>query len=416
MGELPSGAQNGQTVSKGKLLAVAIGAFLLMFSSAVVSNSTSYFVSSVTEAIGCTRAQFSLYYSILQIATSVVSLFIGVFYLKLSMRKLFLIGSIGTTIGFIIMSTLNSLWMVYAGALVIGAFQVLIVVPPVKVVNSWFRKGNGTVMGFVMAATGFGGIMMAQIMPRVVAYVSWRTGYLVCAALYFAITLVALTLCGGKAPEYEEEHAGPAANALKGSAGYKSVLKSVPFWILLLACFLHNGFSSGMAQHLSAHLEAQSMSVGMIASVMSIWSLALALLKIGEGWLYEKLGSKIFIPLFFLVGSFGYLALTMSSTGGLIIGVIMYALQAALVTVAYPLVARELFGQDMASAVWGICWASFQAGVAVIVPIYGSTFDNNGSYNPILPVATAAIFAIGIAFTLVLRRNRKKTAAARTNA
>ena len=221
-------------VSSAQLVLAAIGAIMLMVSSAVVSNSTSYFITSVTEALNVTRAQFSGYYTIISITTAIGSVLCGTLIPKIGNRKAFLIGTVGVSVGFVIMSRLTSLTMVYLGAVFIGFCQAFIVVPPVSVVNTWFpKKHNGLVMGLTMAGTGMGGIVMAQVMPRIVENVNWRTGYLVCAVMYLVLTLVANALCGGKVPEEETSASEEKTEKKKESLDMSGVL-SVAFIFMVL--------------------------------------------------------------------------------------------------------------------------------------------------------------------------------------
>ena len=279
--------------SSFRLALAALGTFLLMFASAIVSNSTSYFIVAVTDAIQVSRAEFSVYYTIVSICTAVSSVMCGFIVTKIGYRKAFLIGSFGVAIGFIIMSRLTTLWMVYAGAVFIGAFQAFIVVPPVAVVNSWFpKKHNGLVMGLTMAGTGGGGIIMAQVMPRVVEYVDWRTGYLICAIGFVAITLVGNALCGGKAPEYEDEVPAAAKTEKMGKkdASYIKNVTSAAFILFVAACVL-KCFSAVFNQHYSAHLQ-DSFTVEQVALAMTVFNVVLIIMKISQGALYDKLKYK----------------------------------------------------------------------------------------------------------------------------
>ena len=87
---------NQKEVSKGKLISVVIGCFMLMVSSSVVSNSQGYFLTPVREFLGCTAAQFSLYYSFVQICTVITSLCIGIIMAKVPRRIMLGVGAIGT--------------------------------------------------------------------------------------------------------------------------------------------------------------------------------------------------------------------------------------------------------------------------------------------------------------------------------
>jgi len=394
--------------SKTKLIRILAGTFLLMMSSSVVSNSTTYFITAVTSALNCTRTEFSLYYTVLQICTAVMSLMMGSILRKCPLRAIFIVGCLGTSSGFIIMSYLQNLTMVYIGAAIIGIFQTLIIVPVVSVVNSWFHEHNGLAIGITMSATGFGGIMMAQIMPRIVAGVNWRTGYLVCAALYFIISGVALILAGGKAPEIEDEKDKyNTKETMKNEDAYSRAIKSPMLWIVILCCLVGDGASMN-AQHLSAHLEEQSLSITMIATVMSLFSITLAFCKILEGYLYGKLGSKIFIPILFTISICGYLLLTTTNMISLLTGILCFGFAGAMITAVYPLIMREIYGAKLASSLWGFCWAAIACGNSIFTPIIGRLYDTTGSYNTGYYMSATITFIVGIIFYLRLAYARKE--------
>lgn len=394
-------------VSKNKQISVVVGAFLLMLSSAIVSNSTGYFIVSVTEALSISRAQFSVYYTILQLTTAVVSLTIGTMYSKFSMRQIFLGGSIGTFAGFMIMSRLNSLIMIYLGALIIGFFQALIVVPVVKVVNVWVPgKNNGAAIGVVMAATGVGGLMMGQIMPRVVAYVDWRTGYIVCAILFLVFTVVGLVLAGGKVPTGEQPIS--AADEKKKNAELVSKALRTPAFYLIFACCFLLCFSHSANQHLSAQLQAKNMNVSMVAAIMSVWSIGLTIAKVAEGAFYGRIKKFVYVGIIVLCGGFGFAILTSGTVSLLMVGVVLLGIGCAADTVLVPSVVNDIFGKEMAGAIWGFCWAAFQFGTATGVVLQGALFDATGSYDIGYRFAGILCGVIAAIFVVFLIKSDKK--------
>ena len=397
-------------ISRNKQISVVVGAFLLMLASAIVSNSTGYFIVSVTESLEVTRAQFSVYYTIVQLTTAVVSLTIGSMYSKFSMRQIFLAGSVGTFAGFLVMSRLNSLAMVYIGALVIGFFQALIIVPVVKVVNAWVPgKNNGTAIGIVMAATGVGGLMMGQVMPRVVAYVDWRTGYVVCAVMFLAFTLVGLVLAGGKSPV--EEKAVSEADVKKKNAEYVSrALKTPAFYVILICCFLLC-LSHSANQHLAAQLEAKDMNVDLVAAIMSVWSIGLTIAKVLEGVFYGRVKEFIYVAAIVVSGCIGFVALTSGNPAMLTLGVIFLGIGCAGDTVLVPGVVNDIFGKEMSSAVWGFCWAAFQFGNAAGVVLQGALFDATGSYDTGYRFAGIVCVVIAVIFAAFLVKSSRQKAA-----
>lgn len=391
-------------VSNTKLVLVAMGAVMLMISSAVVSNSTSYFITSVTEELNISRAAFSVYYTIISITTAIGSVLCGTLIPKLGNRKAFLVGTVGVTIGFLIMSRLTSLTMVYAGAAFIGFCQAFIVVPPVSVVNTWFPKEhNGLVMGLTMAGTGMGGVIMAQVMPRVVANVSWRTGYLVSAVMFCVLTLVANALCGSAVPEAE----GAAVKTEKKKKEKLDMSKvlSVAFIFMVLGC-MSKCFSAVFNQHYSAHLQ-ESFSTDQIALAMTVFNIVLIIMKISMGAIYEKLKYKGMLIAIF-VSSFGYYGWMSKNFNIVLVATVLVMFCCSADTVSAPLLLSEAFGKKFASAAWGICWGALYAGNAMGSIMWGAVYDKFGSYNPGLRLQPAMVALTCVLWFVAVTYGKKK--------
>jgi MFS transporter, OFA family, oxalate/formate antiporter len=395
-------------VSKAKLFAVAMGAMLMMLGGGVVANSMTYFITPVTESLGCTKAQFSIYYTIITACTAVMSLMMTPILKKLGLRKAFIISCIGVTSGYLILSRASNLGMVYAGAGLIGICQTFVVVPSVNVINAWFTENHGLVTGFAMSATGFGGLIVGAIMPTMVAELGWRAGYMTYAMIWLVISVAVNILVGGTSLYLEKgsEAAAASDDQEKGVMEYKTILKTASFWGLMITAFFASGVSM-ISQHLSVHLEMRGLNIVIISAVMGVWSLMLALFKIAEGYLYDKLPERAFVAVTMFFGVFGYLALCGRGMAWLMLGVIGYAWGAASNTVLYPLIMRKLYGKEPASAVWGICYAAFMAGNAVWTPIYGVVFDMTGSYNPAL-VVSGVILALSTIYVAALLGRKAK--------
>ncbi len=366
-------------ISQARLIMVAIGCVMLMVSSAVVSNSNSYFITSVTEHLGVTRAQFGFYYTIISITTAVGSVICGILIPKIGNRIAFLIGTVGVSIGFMLMSRLTSMAMVYPAAFLIGFCQAFIVVPPVSVVNTWFpKKGNGLVMGLTMAGTGMGGIVMAQVMPRLVANVDWRTGYVVCAIMYLVETLVANALCGGKAPEELSDKDTKEAGSSKKEGLDMSRVLSVAFLFMVLGC-MAKCLSAVFNQSFSAHLQ-ENFSTEQIALVMTWFNVVLIIMKTSMGAIYDKLKAKGMLIAIF-ASAFGYWGWMSNNLVVVLIATVFVMFCCSADTVTSPLLLGETFGKKFASAAWGICWGSLYAGNAIGSILWGWIHDTFGTYN-----------------------------------
>ena len=400
-------------VSKGKLTAVGIGAFLMMLCAGIINNSTTYFMLSVTEYLNVTKTTFSIYFTIVTVCSAIMALVVMPIATKLGPTKSALTAMIGGGCGFFLLSRLTALWMVYAGAVLVGVFQSFVVVPSMSIINKWFvGKNTSTVTGIVMSATGFGGLMMGVLMPSVVSNFSWRTGYLVCTALWVVVTLLISILTAGEPPKAEtvspvpetaqDSGAGEGA-AKKGSAEYLRLIRSPRFILLMITAMASAGVTM-ISQHMSVLLETNGMGVTMISAIMGVMSIALAIAKIIEGSLYDRVPRKIFTPVVMLIGAVGYFCLSLHSTSALILGVVGYGISAASCTVLYPAIMRHMFGRKMTTATWGICWAMFMLGHAVWTPLYAWTFDMTGSYSLGVYITTAIYIFLAVYLFILLSR------------
>jgi|GEM_PF-2178240 len=400
-----------ENVSRLKLISVAAGAFCMMCCNGIINNSTTYFITSVTKYLNCSKTEFSIYFTIITICSAIMSLGVMSFIRKIGLRTGMLIACVMVSCAFFLMSRLQSLWMVYAAAALIGIFQSFIVVPTISVINAWYKDRSSSVTGVVMSASGFGGLAMGLIMPSVVANLSWRTGYLVCAVIFMLVSGIACLLAGGKPPaNTAADNKAQSGAVSKNSEEYRRLLHSPGFWLLIATALVLGGCNM-ISQHFSVLLDMRGYDVTVVSIVMGSLSIALALFKIIEGLLCEHIPAKIFVPAAFMMGTVSFLCLLNRGTAMLIVGIIGYGAAAAGCTVLYPIVMRYLYGPELATATWGICWAAFMASQAMWTPFYASVYDRTGSYDAGLITAAVlgTLSAAALGFLLVRKDKSNKS-------
>lgn len=383
------------------------GAFFLMLIAAIISNTNTFFLTAVTEELGCTHAQFSACFMVLRIAMAVVCLFMGPIMHHLRLRYVLLIGCIGASCGYLLLSQLQNLAMLYLGAAICGMFTALNAVPVVSIVNAWCPVHNGLPMGIVMAATGFGSLGLGQIMPYWILSRGWRSGYLLLAVLYFVFSLLG-TILGGA--DFPNEHPVARHHAQKpvrqSKENYRSIIFS-PQFLLVLLCFMLGAGCPMISQHLSAHLSYKGMTLSLVSLLMSFWGAAMIVCKISQGALYDRIRPIIFIPLVFALSALGYLPLVSNSTLGLAIGIFTYGFAGSTVNTMYPLVFREIYGLKTATALWGICYFAINIGQGVFSPLFGAVYDTCGTYDPSLWACFGITMFMTVTFFILLLRKRK---------
>ena len=391
------------TVSKQKLVCIATGTFLMMFCHGIVNNSTAYFILPVTEFLGCTKTKFSAFYTILSTATAFVSALSATILPHLRLRQKLFSSCIAVTGGYLILSQTNGLWSIYIAAAVIGIFQAFWVVPVVQIINGWFKGRSGFVTGITMSATGFGGLFMGAIMPSVVKWYGWRSGYRLCAAMCFFLSFAVCFLI--EEPITEHQNFTKQKGNGKRTEEYKRLLKTSLFWLLMLTALVQGGVGM-ISQHFNALMEMRGFGVSLISVVMGGMSLLLSLFKIAEGLFSKHIRIELLAPFVTFSGCVGYFALLSPTVPALGVGVLGYACSSAGCTVLYPLILRNLYGDELAAKAWGVCWAAFMVGHGMWTLFYARVLDITGSYNWGL-VISAILVALCAAALIWMQRNKR---------
>lgn len=401
-------------VSNLKLFSVAVGAFCMTFCGGIAHYSTTFFTAAVTEYLNCSVTSFTVYFSLVTACSALLSPIVGPLAQKIGARKTSIAGCIVGAIGYLILSRLEALWMAYLAALFIGAAYSLSMVPAVGIINAWFSKSSSTVIGIAMSGTGFSSVVMSMFLPSVIANNGWRNGYLVCVALWICCALSACILACGKPPVQDEIALGEKAASVradKKDSSYKELLRAPSFWVLLVCAAFSVG-TTMINQHMSVHLTAQGMNMGMVSLIISCMSLMLCICKIGEGILYTHLPEKYFVPAIFLSGVVCYLGLSSTNTAALVLAILCYGTCGAACNVLYPIILRRLYGTKTGSAAWGLVFSMFSVGQTLWTPFYARIYDTTGSFIPSLYVAAICNLFIAIFISTRLAQKRKLEALA----
>lgn len=388
-------------ITKTRRFFAVAGAFFLMMCAAIVSNTATYFITAVTDDFGCTHAQFSLYFTFVRLALSSVSLLMGVFMHRFRLRHLLLLGSVGASLGFFLLSRMQGLPMLYGAAILIGACNALTSVPIVMIVNAWCPDHPGLPMGIVMASTGLFSAALGVFMPAFIQNLGWRAGYLLLAGIYITVSLLATALVGKDLPGVQK------AEKAAQRTDRKAIIFSPVFLVQMVTFFIMGGCVM-ISQHMSAHMEYCGLSIETISLAMSIFGVAMIFTKILLGSLYDRCKPLYFIPIILVLGGVGYVPFLFGSAAGMIAGVIAYSISAAIGNAILPLIFREVHGREAGSELWGIAYAVINLGQGIGSPLYGAVYDACGTYNPAI-LFSALVMPLFALFHLFVLKKRKKT-------
>lgn len=369
----------------GLMLIGAGGLYLL-------TNLQGLFFVTVSETLGVTRSQFSLYYTVQCLAAMFTGLFAGQLIEKFKTKfNIFLVVIVLIqVIGFFLFSRANTLALFFVVAIFLGfanALDLHIIIG--IVVSNWFIKKKGLIMGIVMAMSS---IMGAVLSPTIAVLVNdnWRNGYLL-ISIGTLITMIPAALLVKYAPEMVGRKAWGASEAANSSAAidttgvkYGVALKSPAFYCCALFLFCATGWAC-LTNAFPGYIVSIGYSAVFVGYCSSSYMVGGILGKLVCGYLIDKLGvvkSLFVITALGIIGMLLLIFVAPAASWGIIAGGVLFGLGMGVLGVYPAIVVRTCFGNKDYPKIYSninmLMWVSSM----VLIPIYNFIYDSTGSYVP----------------------------------
>ena len=146
----------------------------------------------LSEALGVEKGVLSYYTSVLWVAALVTLPIMGRLLDERDARACLTGAVVIIAAAFVWLSFTSALWQFYVAAAAMGiGVGMLLFLAPSTLINRWFAKRAGVMLGICMAFTGVGGMVWSTVGGLLISTVGWSATYLVFAALS-ALTAVAM--------------------------------------------------------------------------------------------------------------------------------------------------------------------------------------------------------------------------------
>ncbi len=380
------------------------------------SGNKGLYLTAITEALGIKRSLFSINDSCRYIATAVINLFFGSLLHRYGARKMIGFGFVVLIASMLTYAYAESIYVFYIGGTLLGiglAFTSTTIAS--SLIRRWFKKDVGRYTGIVLAANGVGSALAAQVVSPMINQegnpFGYRTSYIVVAAI-LAVTGLLVVLLIREWPKNEDLSA--AVTSGKKNRGiswagidFKTAKRRPYFYIAVVVVFLNGMILQGISGIYAAHMKDVGIDAGYVATIVSVFSLALTGSKILIGALYDRYGLSAIMILCQGATVIAFvIMLLLNSTGlGMVLAVLfalLYALALPLETLMIPLVANDLFGAASFDKFLGIMTAVNYAGFALGAPITNVCYDLLGSYKPIFLVFAAMMVLACVVFQFAI--------------
>jgi len=386
----------------------------MMLGIGMTTNAVGQYFVPVTTELGLGMGQFTFYYALRGVFLVASMTVLNKLLQKVDARLLFSVCFSVQLICTALMGTFTQVWQWYAAGAVMGMFlpPVYFMMPPI-VLNNWFMKKKGFVIGIALAFSGVGGAIMNPILASIIQNFGWRIAYFANAIIAGVIVLPFLMFVirlkpsdkGLKPYGYEEQpitaedgtslSEAADVNQIKG-VSRETVVRSFSF-ITMVFLFIICGFFNGYPQHLTAYGIFIGQPATLASLLLSLSMIGNSTSKLLLGFLNDRFGGNVMMftslgvttaCLLLLLGGSSYLPALM--VGSLLAGFLL-----SISSVATPLLIHTVYGaRDYARIL--VLLALFQnLFISFGPPIVGYMFDASGSYSfPLIFGAAAAAAAI----------------------
>ncbi|HEX3011399.1 MAG TPA: MFS transporter [Syntrophomonadaceae bacterium] len=358
----------------------------------VLVNCVGLFFQPVCADLGFTRAQVSLYVTIMNFAMVIALPFAGYIFPKVNIKLILALALGVSSISFALMGTFHHLSSWYINGAVRGICNAFIMYLPLPIlIGNWFYKKRGLDLGIALCCSGLAGAIFNPIANTVIVNYGWRVGYaflgIICAVISLPVVIGLVKYqpsdMGLKPYGYEE---GAEENVVAEKEDWsgvssKQAVKSAAFVVL----FFFAGLTS-LAAYLSPQLPGYAVSLGYASAVgalmVSCVMVGQLAGKVGLGYLCDKVGVVGATTVGCIAGALGMVLLIMGTKNVSLLywAAFLFGIGFSLAMVQPPILVRQIFGSKDYSSIFSYV----TMGTALIgglgTYIFGYIFDVTGSF------------------------------------
>lgn len=373
---------------------------MLVVSTGIVNNCAGQFVGPVCEALDMPRSSMTLYLSFQNFALMLLVPFLGLIYTKIKPRLFAAVGAAVMAVAFGMLSQCQAPWQFWICGFFIGAGVMAVSTTTVSIImNNWFIKNKGLVIGIAMAGSGFGGMIFNPLGQHLIANFGYQTAYIILACIILVVFVPVIAVyrfkpedMGLKPLGYEEaqQAEGPGAQAaaqgkdevVREGYTYKEAIRSPKFYVLALIILCLSGCSMGTFTHLQSYMTGSGMDGAFAASIIGITSAFLMVGKVIWGKVRDAIGPRptFVIALSCFVLSYVVVLFVPQNPMLSYLFAVLFGLSYATPTMFSPLLTIASFGEKDFTKIYGSVQLFFYLGPIICNPLSGAIYDASASY------------------------------------
>jgi MFS family permease len=383
---------------------VAMSALILVVMHGI-NSSFGIFFNPLQKEFGWNRAEISAATSISFFVLGLFSIITGKLTDRFGPKVTLAISGIIMAGGYLLMSTLHSLWQLYLFyGLIISIGNSGGDMALLPTVARWFVKRRSLMSSIVKAGTGTGMFVMPLLAAWLITSYSWRTAYLVLAILAFVVILGLSRFIKREPAEMGLKPYGGTETATTNhdfpdiNLSLREVLRTSQFWILCGTYFLIWYVSQSTMIHTAPHAVDIGLSVSQAAAVVSMIGGVSILGRLTMGTAGDRIGTRKALIICLLVMLVAQIWLQFASQSWMlyIFAPIYGFAHGGVFAIISPTLA-DLFGLKSHGSNLGVLFFLGMTGGAIGPIVTGRLYDVMDTYQTafiIMLVCTAVAFTM----------------------
>lgn len=406
---------------------VLIGVLLIRgFASGGINMTAGLFLTPVAADIGIGVGTLSVYFSIMSIVTVLCLPIAGKLFHKYDVRVIAIVSACLQALSFAAFGYMKSVigWYLLSIPQAMGASVVANILGPI-LINRWFVKHKGLLLGLQMAVVGIFGAILQQVTANVIAQNGWRYAYLLIGLLTFVVVVVSSLLFLRNTPEEKQLFAYGADKKTEyektlekqnSTEQHKTVAsenetameqKKAIFYYLLFFMIAITGVGV-FTQHIPTYGGELGYDIGQTGTAMSCISIGTAVGAIFLGIVSDRIGSLKTGYMLMSVGFASVVGLWFGNAGLLVfyIASFLLGLVSSGIMVLAPILTIAFYGTVHYETMFAKVSMGAPIASVFLLPAYGYIYDFTQSYQMVLFCLSVLLIIASICISLGWRRRR----------
>jgi sugar phosphate permease len=236
--------------------------------------SFSVFFAPVLDEFGWSRATTAGGFSLSWVFTGLLSIFVGKLNDRLGPRMIMTVAGLLVGLGYLLMSTLSSIWQLYLfyGIVSIGMSAAL--VPTLSTVAKWFVKMRAFMTGIVLSGTGIALMVMVPVANRIILDYGWRTAYIIIGSVTIVVIAISAQFLRrdpyrmGTLPYGSDGKSTTVSGAGAHGLFFKEALRTRQVWLMCFIYFCTYFIYNVFVVHMVIYAKGQGISLAQAVTIM----------------------------------------------------------------------------------------------------------------------------------------------------